>query len=149
MPLEPTSERPAIEAPAAKRRKFIKIADVKGRKNYGNPFQTPSGIDVRFTHPTKEDIQKAINDGHLVDRPFSGNQQALLREWCEASSGGADRAKFIEVATRWHAGRIAQLIKEGNRDPIGINTDDTIHDGQHRLIAAEFRGDEEIEAVIG
>jgi len=149
MPQEQTTEPPATDTPAAKPRKIIQIADVKGRKPYGNPFQTPDGLDVRLTHPTKADIQKAIDDGYLVNRPFSGNQEALLLEWCEASSGGADRAKFIQVATRWHAGRIAHLVKEGNRDPIGIKTDDTIHDGQHRLIAAEFRGDKEIEAEIG
>jgi hypothetical protein len=149
MPHEKTSDAPAAEAPPAKPRKIIKIADVKGRKRYGNPFQTPFGFDVRLTHPTNDDIQKAIDDGYLVDRPFSGNQQALLDEWCAASSGGADRAKFIEIATRWHAGRIAYLVKEGIKDPIGINQDYTIHDGQHRLIAAEFRGDTEIEAVIG
>ena len=127
----------------------MKIADVKGRKDYGNPFHTSAGIDVRFTHPTNEDVQKAIDEGYFVHRPFSGNQEDLLNEWCAASNGGADRARFIEVATRWHAGRIAYLVKEGNKDPIGVAPDDTIHDGQHRLMAAEFRGDEEIEAEVG
>jgi hypothetical protein len=104
---------------------------------------------MRFTHPTTADIQKAIDDGYFVARPFSGNQEALFNEWCAASNGGEDRAKFIEIATRWHAGRIAHLVRVANSDPIGINPDGSIHDGQHRLIAAEFRGDTEIEAVVG
>jgi hypothetical protein len=149
MPQEETSNAPAAEASAPKPTKKVKIADVKGRKEYGNPFEYPNHIDVRVTHPSNQDIQKAIDDGYLVDRPFSGNQQTLLDEWCAASSGGADRAKFIEIATRWHAGRIAYLVKERNKEPIGINLDYTIHDGQHRLIAADFRGESEIEAVIG
>jgi hypothetical protein len=144
MAQERTSDALASEAPAAKARKTIKITDVKGRRKYGNP--TPDG-GVLWTHPTNEDIQKAIDDGYLVDRPFSGNQQALVDEWLAAAAG--DAMKFIEVATRWHAGRIAYLVKEVNKEPIGINPDLTIHDGQHRLIAAEFRGDTEIEAVIG
>lgn len=142
------SQEPNAPAPA-KARKIIKIKDVKGRKRYGNPFKTAAGLDMRITHPTKEDIQRAIDEGYFVDRPFSGNQEALLAEWCAASSGGSDRAKFIEVATRWHAGRIAYLVRENNKDPIGTNPDYTIHDGQHRLLAAEFRGDEEIEVEIG
>ena len=121
----------------------MKIADVKGRKFYGNP--TPGG-DVLWTHPTSADIQKAIDDDYFIDRPFSGNQQALVDEWGAASAG--DRAKFIEVATRWHAGRIAALVRDKNTDPIGIDAADTIHDGQHRLIAAEFRGEKEIEVEI-
>ena len=149
MPQEQATETPASGALSAKTRKFIKIAEVKGRKPYGNQFPTPTGIDERLTHPTKADIQKAIDDGYLVARPFSDNAEALFYEWCAASSGGRDREKFIEVATRWHAGRIAYLVNEGNMDPIGINPDDTIHDGQHRLMAAEFRGDQEIEAVVG
>lgn len=144
MPQEPDTPTPA------KPEKVIKIADVKGRKQYGNQFDFgPAGVDLRITHPTNDDIQKAIDDGYFINRPFSGNQQALLDEWIAAAGGPCNRAKFIELATRWHAGRIAHLVKEGNRDPIGINADETIHDGQHRLIAAEFRGDKEIKAVIG
>lgn len=134
----------SAEAPATKPKKLIKIGDVKGRKEYGNP--TPDGR-VLWTHPTKQDIQKAIDDNYFIARPFSGNQEALMNEWVAASGG--DAMKFIEVATRWHAGRIAHLYKEGNKDPIGIDRDYNIHDGLHRLLAAEFRGDTEIEAVIG
>lgn len=144
MPQEKASEAPIAEAPIAKPSKTIKTADVKGRKKYGNP--TPDG-GILWTHPTKEDIQKAIDDGYFIERPFSGNQQALLDEWVAAC--GSDAAKFIEIATRWHAGRIAQLVREGNKDPIGVDADYTIHDGQHRLLAAEFRGDKEIEVEIG
>ena len=144
MPPDTTSEQPAANS-----KKVIKITDVKGRKIYGNPFQTTSGFDVRLTHPTHDDIQKAIDDGYFIDRPFSDNQQELLDEWIAAAGGPYNRAKFIEVATRWHAGRIAYLWKENNRDPIHIDRDYNIHDGQRRLLAAEFRGDTEIEAVIG
>ena len=137
--LAPKAPTPAPTKP----RKTMKIADVKGRKRYGNP--TPGGA-VLWTHPTNADIQKAIDDGYFIDRPFSGNQEALMHEWVAASNG--DPAKYIEVATRWHAGRIAALVRDQNKEPIGIHADDTIHDGQHRLIAAEFRGDDEIEAEI-
>jgi len=123
----------------------MKIADVKNRPPYGNRF----GADVRITQPTKDDIKKAIEEGNLIDRPFSGNQQALFDEWCAASNHGADRAKFIEVATRWHAGRIAYLSQQTDLEPIGIHPDDSIHDGLHRLIAMEYRGDSEVEAIIG
>jgi hypothetical protein len=140
MPQDLAPENP-VPAPA-KPRKIMKIADVKGRKRYGNQF--PSWAVC--THPTNADIQKAIDDGYFIDCPFSGNQEALFNEWVAAS---IDQAKFIEVATRWHAGRIAALVRDKNADPIGIHADDTMHDGQHRLIAAEFRGDEEIEAEIG
>jgi len=134
----------------AKPRKTMKIIDVKGRLQYGNSFNLGrAGVDVRMTHPTKEDIQKALDDGYLIDRPFSGNQQALFDEWIEEAGGSCNRAKFIEIATRWHAGRIAYLSQQADLEPIGIRPDDTIHDGQHRLIAMEFRGDTEVEAIIG
>lgn len=148
-PIPEAQPEVASQAPA-KPRKTMKISDVKGRKIYGNPFDFgPAGVDIRTSHPTKEDIQKAIDDGYFIDRPFSGNQQPLLDEWIAASGRPHNRAKFIEIATRWHAGRIAALVRDGCKDPIGVRADDTIHDGQHRLMAAEFRGDEEIEAEIG
>jgi len=131
-------------------RKRTKIVDVKGRMPYGNLFDFGiAGKDLRLTHPTKEDIQKALDDGYLVDLPFSGNQDPLFQEWIAAAGGYHNRAKFIEVATRWHAGRIAYLSRQIDLEPIGIRPDDTIHDGQHRLMAMEFRGDVEVEAIIG
>lgn len=139
----------AVPAPPPVKTK-MKIADIGGRMQYGNNFDFgPGGIDQRITHPTHADIQKAIDDGYLIDRPFSGNQDALLHEWIAAAGGHHDRAKFIEVATRWHAGRIAYLVKNIDPKPIGIRADHTVHDGQHRLFAAEFRGDTEIEVEIG
>jgi len=131
-------------APEQKPKKVMKIADIGGRMRYGNPFPG----DVRITHPTSADIQKAIDDGHLIDLPFSGNQEALFHQWCAASNGGQNRAKFVEEATRWHAGRIAYLVKNIDPRPLGIRPDNTIHDGQHRIIAAEFRGDTEVEVEI-
>ena len=144
------SEKPSPEvqpeAPVpAKPRKIIKINDVKGRPPYGNRF----GDDVRLTQPTRADVKNAIDACYFEERPFSGNQKALFDEWCAASNGGTDRSKFIEVATRYHAGRIAKLVRDGWTDPIGVSHDDIIHDGLHRLLAAEFRGDVEIEAEIG
>ncbi len=123
--------------------KIMKIVDVKGRTDYGNPLPDGGGIK---THPTEADIKKALADGYLIDIPFSGNQEALMHEWLAAAGG--DRVRYIAIATRWHAGRIAYLVKNIDKKPIGVRADDTIHDGQHRLLAVEFRGDEEIEVIV-
>ena len=130
----------------AKIRKRIKISDVRGRKRYGNPVQ---GGDPIMTHPTKEDIQKAIDDGYYIDQMFSGggNEEKLFHEWM--AQAGGDRRKFIEIATRWHAGRVAFFVRNKNNDPIGVGADDSIHDGSHRILALEFRGETEVDVIVG
>jgi hypothetical protein len=122
----------------------MKISEVKCPR-YGNLF----GNDVRITEPSPKDIQKAIEDGYFEETPFSDNSQALFDQWCAASNGGADREEFIRIATRYHAGRVAKFVRDGWTDPIGIYPDNSIHDGSHRIRAAAFRGDQEIEAEIG
>ena len=125
-------------------RKIMKISEVKCPR-YGNLF----GNDVRITEPSPKGIQKAIEDGYFEETPFSDNSQALFDQWCAASNGGADREEFIRIATRYHAGRVAKFVRDGWTDPIGIYPDNSIHDGSHRIRAAAFRGDQEIEAEIG
>ena len=124
----------------------MKIADVKGRKEYGNPL--PGGRAI-MTHPTKADIQKAIDDEHYIDRRFSGdgNEEKLMQEWI--AQAGGDRRKYIEIATRWHAGRVASLVRDKNNDPIGVRADGSIHDGTHRILALEFRGETEVNVIVG
>jgi hypothetical protein len=130
----------------SKIRKIMKISDVRCLHYYGNDF---GNGDLRDTHPRAQDIQNAIEDGYFEETPFSDNVEALFNQWCAASNGGADREEFIRVAPRYHAGRVAKLVRDGWTDPIGVHADNSIHDGLHRFLAAVFRGDQEIEVEIG
>jgi hypothetical protein len=59
------------------------------------------------------------------------------------------------VPHRWHAGRIAYLVKHGWSDPIEVKVVDTtdwplttIINGSHRFRAAVYRGDEHINFKV-
>lgn len=115
----------------------ISISKLK-RTPYGSP-------DGRFTcEPSSQDICDAIKKREFENRIFSKqpDQDSLKAEWHEAAQG--DEREFYRLQKMYHARRIATLVSIGWDDPIEVAASLLITDGNHRLRAAEFRGDNEI-----
>jgi hypothetical protein len=91
---------------------------------------------------TKEEIFQAILDGDLVSEPMEETRNALI-------SGARTR--------RYHVARVAWLVLNIDSNPIdidigvpalGMHVDWPVTDGNHRLAAAFYRGDESILAFV-
>lgn len=82
---------------------------------------------------TRAEVQKALDGGRLTSDPVGA---------------GWDIAEDVDLRRR-HAERVAYLVVHGWDDPIDIDPfpgDWPIQDGNHRLAAAFFREDTDIDA---
>ena len=121
-----------------------KISDL-GRTPYGT--EHPRTKEVLSCEPSNDEIGTAIDNRELEQIPFSDtDQNALAEKWSREANG--DFKKFGEIQRRYHAQRIAALVVEGWTDPIEIDENDRIVDGNHRVRAALFRGDSEIAVLV-
>lgn len=94
--------------------------------------------DSREDHePGVEDVQEAWDRGLFESRSFQDPEVLSVLK------GGG-----IQRAVEYHAQRIAFLVKHGWDDPIQIDQNGFVLDGNHRLRAAAFRGDAEIEVIV-
>ena len=97
--------------------------------------------------PSSQDICQAITNKSFELRPFSEVDQEVLRaEWTQAANG--DIHEFARLQRAYHAKRIAFLVVSGRNDPIEVDSTGNITDGNHRVRAAIFRGETEIEVLI-
>jgi hypothetical protein len=113
------------------------------------------------------DVSKLLNGhlassppGWLITRPILPRtiRSALAENRLEAEpweQRWRRPFKTINERRRWHAGRVAYLVKHGWTDPITVEAMKasygvvlTIHAGNHRLRAACMRGDRTIDLKI-
>ena len=98
--------------------------------------------------PSRDDIQCALDEGNLEERAFQRDLEELKAEWLQASNNARDAAEWIRQLKSYHARRVAWFVAHGWSDPITIGSDGKIKDGLHRLHAAKFLGNEEVEVVL-
>lgn len=104
---------------------------------------TKYGQDNVSCEPTKEEIEKAVDDGNIDKRSFQGNLEELKKEW-----EGKDEEKY-EAIREYHCRRIAYFVVNKWNEPIKLKRDGkTISDGLHRFKAALFLGYEYVDVVI-
>lgn len=94
------------------------------------------------------DIKKAIDENRYDKRSFQVDLTELKNEWNRNSNN--DYKKYIENSKKYHIERIAYLIKSNLwKFPIDVYSDlKTIKDGQHRIWAAKYLNQSEIEACV-
>ena len=104
------------------------------QKKISEIVNTPYGQDNVSCEPSKQDIQKAIDDKDLETRGFQ-NPEVEAEYW---ALNVPERYEWIK---KYHAKRIAFYVVNGWQDRIVLNEDKkTIKDGLHRLKAAIFLG---------
>jgi hypothetical protein len=100
-----------------------------------NPFENPPWHDGQGV--SMAGVRKAINEGRVRTTPYPAS--ILATDWTD----------------RMHEERIAWLVLNSWSDPIEIEfsypecESFSIDDGNHRLSAAIFRGDEDIYVQLG
>lgn len=106
-------------------------------------FYGDRAIPITFSDT---DIQNALDTHNSERRSFQGNLEELLNEW----NMNSDINAYCEKQKNYHCLRIATLIKSGTwKEPILVYKDrKTILDGQHRVRAASFLNETEINAII-
>lgn len=98
--------------------------------------------------PTPKDICDAIKAGRLEKRNYQRDLAALTAEWEGASENSLNPlSTWQRLVTDYHAARIAHFVVSGWDDPISINANDEVTDGTHRIKAAIFKGDSEVEVI--
>lgn len=93
--------------------------------------------------PTVEDIRKALREGRLEPRHYQ--DPSLVPEW-EAAARSTENWGLL--VRHYHASRIAYLVTNQSKEPITIRSDGFILDGNHRVRAAIFCGQLEIEVIV-
>ncbi|MBI3502007.1 MAG: hypothetical protein HY063_09445 [Bacteroidetes bacterium] len=111
------------------------------------PYADISFPEPRIVNIADEEIQKAVNEKRFDKRGFQSHLAELTNEW---NSGNADYEEYIRRYTKYHIERIAYLIESGLwKEPIAVCADlKTIKDGLHRVLAAKFLKESEIESKI-
>jgi hypothetical protein len=111
------------------------------RCNYGLPHTDIS------CEPTSSEICTAISNKQFESRSFDqADKNGLLNEWNNAANGNDTEMGRLQKI--YHAQRIAYLIVNGWSDPITIDLNGVITDGNHRIRAASFLGRAEIDANV-
>lgn len=88
--------------------------------------------------PSSAEIADAVNKGAIASQAFQ-NPELLAK---------LQQADIAEVR-KYHAQRIAYFVVNGWSEPIVLQADgSTMKDGLHRLLAAVFNGEEEVEVEI-
>jgi len=103
---------------------------------------------------TKEDVQKAVNEERLDDRPFQSDsvKHELDQLFTKLSTNKTPNDKKDQILSEWmrdyHIRRVAYLVNNFPNDPITLTNDYKIRDGVHRVIAAITIGKDEIFCLI-
>jgi hypothetical protein len=100
--------------------------------------------------PSREDIETAVKSRQLEERGFQNSLQALLSEWAEGLSLPADLDEYGRRCRIYHARRIAYFVVNGwDGEAIELAPDGvSVTDGLHRLRAAIFNRQEEVEVKV-
>lgn len=111
------------------------------------PYADTSLGQPNYIHFDLDDIKVAIQEKHFDNRSFQDDLAALLKEWNDNSN---NYVEYLERSRRYHIERIAYLIETDKwKFPIIVEPDlKTIIDGQHRVWAAKYLNEEEIEANV-
>ena len=107
--------------------------------------------DLSFGEPRKitftfGDIKNAIAQGRYDKRSFQADIDELKAEW---NKGARNYDEYLERKKKYHIERIAYFARHRWKDPIKVRSDlTTIIDGQHRIWAAKYLNEQEIEACV-
>lgn len=117
-----------------------KTEQVQRKRRYG--FKVDG--KTYYAEPTSADIAEAIQTGQLETRGLQQHSDELNEEWA--------RVPVLEeratVVRQYHARRIARFVVDGWTDAISICVHDVLEDGAHRLLAARYKGDANIDCVV-
>ena len=102
----------------------------------------PYGQDGICCEPSKDEIQKAVDEKNLETRGFQEHEHELRAEWGEIS--GPERYNRIR---KYHAERIAFfVVNRWDNYPIILKEDSReVREGSHRLRAAIHLGEETVD----
>lgn len=105
------------------------------------------------TEPTRDAVQKAIDNSELDSRNYQTDLDDLKEEWFgevgSTSITNQDQAlAFARAVRRYHSRRVAYFVVNGWIDPIHVNSDGVITDGSHRIRAAMHKGVAEVEVFV-
>ena len=130
--------QPLLPKPRVVRR----VAEIQNR-----PFGFSHEGKVYDCNPTAEQIQQAIDGGHLEKRRAQLDRDDLDLEWLAKSEGNIDKIALQQKM--YNARRIAYFCKYGwDGFPLRVEADGTMHDGTHSLRAAIHNGLDEVEVTI-
>ena len=115
------------------------------KKKVSEIFNTPYGQDNVSCEPSKQDIQKAIDEEDFETRGFQEHEPELKAEFKVLNV--PERYEWLR---KYHAKRIAFFAVNGwDGHPIVLNEDQhTIKEGLHRLKAAIHLDIDEVEVKI-
>jgi hypothetical protein len=104
-------------------------------------FSLPYGQDNVCCEPSKEEIQKAVDEKNFETRGFQEHEHELRAEWEQVD--GPERYDRIR---NYHARRIAFFVlNEWDKYPIILKKDGReVSEGSHRLRAAIHLGMESV-----
>ena len=102
----------------------------------------PYGAYDISCEPTKDEIERAIQENDLESRPFKSYEIELNDEW---NKNARSINEYCALQQQYHTRRIAFFVVNGWSDPILLNEDGCrIEDGLHRFKAAIFKGTDSI-----
>jgi hypothetical protein len=104
----------------------------------------PYGQDNICCEPSKEEVQKAVDEKDLETRGFQEHEHELRAEWEQVS--GPERHDRVR---KYHARRVAFFVVNGwDNYPIVLKEDGReVSEGSHRLRAARHLGMETVEVA--
>ena len=113
-------------------------------------FKTPK---FYLAEPSHMEIQYALDNGLFESRGYQTHHDELNHEWKEGLSFELDEEsrslqEFADRKKSYHAKRIAHFVVHGWSDPIILDANGRITDGSHRLKAAIFMRNDEIDVII-
>lgn len=119
----------------------IRVNELDLKPYADTSFGKPIRINFEFS-----DIRNAIEEKRFDKRSFQGDFDELQNEW----NNNSTYEEYLEKSKQYHIERIAYLIESGNwKIPISVESNlKTIRDGQHRVWAAKFLNEEEIDAEV-
>ena len=96
--------------------------------------------------PSDADIMKALSKREYETRGFQEHEAALTAELFQ---NGRSEKDICQSMTEYHARRVAYFVEYGWNDAILLSPDGvTVMDGSHRLRAAIYKGEKEIDCEI-
>ena len=111
------------------------------------PYADESYGQPRFVTFTFDDIRNAIAEKRYDARSFQAHFNELKDEW---NRDTRNYDEYLERKKKYHIERIAYLVTSGLwKEPIIVCSDlRRICDGQHRVWAAKYLNEDEIEANV-
>jgi hypothetical protein len=136
--------RPAAEGRIREKRK---IENVTTDILYGEPAGQFGGVG---TEPSVMEVYKAVAAGDSDDRPYDdANKPSLYAEFRQLSGfdpqTGENLGRYIDEVRKYHALRVAYFVLAVCENQIiGLDGNQCLRDGGHRVRAAMFMGRDEV-----